>query len=633
MLTSNFLSIKSSSGVLAYAVYVGLSLIHPAYSTDSVSLNPKVYLSDGAEFKTWENQSAFSKTYYVDQNHAQASDTNAGTEDSPFRTINCAAQRVRAGERVVVNSGVYRELIRPRFGGKRCDKMISYEAAAHAKVIVKGSRVIKGWIPSKSRNSNVHDGIWMLAFKSQRFEEDNPFLIENASQADIEIMPWAKKWAGKLPYTLGRGLVFQDGQRLAQVAEYGDMQDRDGTYWVDRDDEILHIRPFGDVRPANVTLEITTQQHIFMPERTGLGFIRVKGFIFEHAGNGLPRTGVGAVYTKGGHHWIIEDNIVRQVHSVGIEIGARTDESPSGARTDMGRAARNPGCMIVRRNELYECGTGGIQGLRIKRALVEDNHIHHCGWMNVQRYWETGAIKLLLNLNTLVRSNLIHDIQAAPAIWMDYDNINSRVSRNVIYNVESSNGAIFIEASQVPNLVDHNIVINTTGSAIYQHDCDELTVAHNLVFDSTKQAVEMRICSGRRVNGRLSTCKRNRVLNNIFVRARKGVWFIDEDNVSDRNIFVDCADEFDFAQWQESGFGAHSLVANIDCRFDATNRTLTWSTDQKLPSCGVVEPCSHDFFDHPRNSITNSAGPWPYPTEKPQTLNLYPSASRKEPQL
>jgi alpha-N-arabinofuranosidase len=626
MMTSNIPSVRSFAGRLVCLAFASLCLTHSAYSTNSASLKPQVYLSNGAEFTIWENQTVFTKTYFVDQNHTQASDTNPGTEDRPFRTINCAAQRVRAGERVVVNSGIYRELVRPRFGGERGDRMISYEAAADAKVIVKGSRVIKGWVPSKLRSSKVHDSIWKAELKSQHFEEANPFLAENASKADIDVMPWASQWAGKLPYTLSRGLVFQEGRRLDQLAEYKDMHDdRSGTYWVDRENEILHIRPLGDVRPERVTIEITTQQHIFMPERTGLGFIRVKGFIFEHAGNGLPRTGVGAVCANGGHHWIIEDNIVRQVHSVGVEIGARADESQSGGPTDRERAAENPGCMIVRRNELYECGTGGIQGLRIKGALVEDNHIHHCGWMNVQRYWETGAIKLLLNVDTLVRSNLIHDIQAAPAIWMDYNNINSRVSRNVIYNVESSNGAIFIEASQVPNLVDHNIVINTTGSAIYQHDCDELTVAYNLVIDSTKQAVEMRTCSGRMVNGRPSTCKRNRVQNNIFVRAREGVWFIDEDNISDQNIFVDCDAEFDFAQWQKTGFGAHSLVADIDCSFDATNRTLIWSTDQKLPSFGIVESCSHDFFNHPRNSSAGNAGPWPYPTEMPKTLHLSPT--------
>ena len=622
MLKSNALSVKSFVSRLAS---VSLVLISSAFSADSTSLNPKVYLSNGAEFTSWENQTVFAKTYFVDQNHAQASDVNPGTEEKPFRTINWAAQRVRAGERVVVKSGIYRELVRPRFGGKGPDRMISYEAAVHAEVIVKGSRIIKNSVPSRLRNRKAPSGVWMTELKSQTFEEGNPFLTENASKADIDVMPWASQWTGKLPYTLSRGLVFQDGRRLTQVAEYPDMHQRGGTYWVDRGNEILHIRPFDKIPPEKVTIEITTQQHLFMPEGTDLGYIRVKGFMFAHAGNGLPRTGVGAVYANGGHHWIIEDNIVRQIHSVGIEIGARTDESRSGARPDTKRAALNPGRMIVRRNELYECGTGGIQGLRIKRALVEDNHIHHCGWMNVQRYWETGAIKLLLNLDTLVRSNLIHDIQAAPAIWMDYDNINSRVSRNLIYNVESSNGAIFIEASQVPNLVDHNIIVKTTGSAIYQHDCDELTVAHNLVVDSTKQAVEMRICEGRRVNGRLSTCKRNRVLNNIFVRARQGVWFIDDDNTSDRNIFVDCDADFDFAKWQGKAFGPHSLVADIDCSFDVAKRTLTWSTDHKLPSYAGVKPCKHDFFNHARAAMETSAGPLPYPTGKTKTLKLYPA--------
>ncbi len=63
------------------------------------------------------------------------------------------------------------------------------------------------------------------------------------------------------------------------------MLNRGGTYWVDEENEMLHVRPFDDIEPEKVTIEFTTHQHLFMPERTDLGYIRVKGFIFEHAGN------------------------------------------------------------------------------------------------------------------------------------------------------------------------------------------------------------------------------------------------------------------------------------------------------------------------------------------------------------
>ena len=574
-----------------------------------ISLDPPVFLPDASEFRTWEDETIYRKVYYVDRNHPQGSDDGDGTESHPFATIDKAAQVVKPGQKVVVKSGVYRELVQPRVGGTGPDAMISFEAAPDAEVIVKGSEVFEPDWQSVPEHSGK---LWRAPLPADLFGSDNPFLTQNASAADIELMPWAKEWAGKLPYTLGRGLVFQNGKRLAQQASLEDASRRKGSYWVDTEHVILYIHPYGGADPHGQAFEITTRQHILKPSVPDLGYIRVKGFIIEHAGNGFPRTGVGALFTMGGHHWIIEDNVVRQVGSVGIEIGARTDESRGSRVTDVPRAQKSPGCTIVRNNELYECGTGGIQGLRVKSALVENNRIHHCGWQDVQRYWETGAIKLLLNRGTLVRRNVITDIQAAPGIWLDYDNINSRVTQNVLVNVESVNGAIFIEASQVPNLVDRNFLWNVRGSGIYQHDCDELTIAHNFVAHCTKYAVEMRICEGRVVNGRLSTCKRNTVLNNIFIDANTGVFILDDDNRCDNNLFSAC-DTFDFDAWRARGFGTHSVQADLHASFDVEAMCLSWSCPDSLPLYAGLKICDRDFFEAKWTGEKIPAGPFTYP--------------------
>jgi len=606
------------AGLCLFLFTFSMPLSSCAGQVGYVSLDPPVMLPNGNEFKTWSDQTAYTKTYYVDLSHPAASDKNPGGKDKPFLTINKAAQVVRPGEKVVVKSGVYRELIQPRLGGEGPEKMISYETAPGAMVIVKGSQIFKPqWIKSKKG-----DRTYSAALPDDLFDSYNPFLTENASKEDIDVMPWAAQWAGKLPYTLGRGLVFQNGKRLAQQATYADLAKTPGSYWVDKKTKTLHVHALRSVDPRPLEFEITTRQHIFKPAATDLGFIRLKGFVFEQAGNGLPRTGVGAVFTNGGHHWVIEENIVRQVNSVGIEIGARTDETRGAGRADARRAGKNPGYMIVRNNELYECGTGGIQGLTVKNALVENNRIHHVGWLDVQRYWETGAIKLLLNNGTLVRKNIITNITAAPGIWMDYANINSRVTQNVLANIQSVNGAIFIEASQVPNIVDRNFVWDVKGSGIYQHDCDRLTVAHNFVANCTGKGIEMRICQGRMVGGRLSTCTKNITLNNILINAKQGIWFIDDDNTSNRNIFDNCGPPFDFAKWQEKGFGKDSLKAKINATFDPKNLKLTWSTDQQLPLFEKLKLCPQDFHNNPWPTKEASAGPFQYPTAKPTTINL-----------
>jgi len=74
-------------------------------------------LPDGSTFSFWQPQEEYTKTYYVKQQHPNASDDNPGTEEQPFKTINKSAQVLMPGERVVIGEGVYKEFVRPIRGG------------------------------------------------------------------------------------------------------------------------------------------------------------------------------------------------------------------------------------------------------------------------------------------------------------------------------------------------------------------------------------------------------------------------------------------------------------------------------------------------------------------------------------
>jgi len=334
---------------------------------------------------------------------------------------------------------------------------------------------------------------------------------------------------------------------------------------------------------------------LFKPAKVGLGYIRITGLVFEHAAGGLPRSGVGAVTTHGGHHWIIEDNKVRDCGSVGIEIGAKTNEFyDEGSREDL---ETRSGYHVVRGNTIHRCGTGGIQGHTVYRSLVEKNHILDCGWQDVERYWEAAAIKMLNVTDTVVQKNYIHDISAACGIWLDYLNVNCRVTRNVIHDVRSYHGGVFIEASQEPNLVDTNVICDVEGHGVYQHDTDRLVVANNLIVRCNQSGVHMQVCKDRMVGGRISTCKQNRVIGNVLIDCGRAMWFLDDENVSEHNVISGPGD-FDLKKWRARGLGATDALAEVEASLSRPP-VLFWSAPSPLPPVPRIDALLCDMMGQP----------------------------------
>jgi hypothetical protein len=66
-------------------------------------------------------------------------DGNAGTTDSPIRTIQKAAELARAGDTVLVHAGVYKGLVLLRFSGE-AERSITFKNAPGEKPVVDGER-------------------------------------------------------------------------------------------------------------------------------------------------------------------------------------------------------------------------------------------------------------------------------------------------------------------------------------------------------------------------------------------------------------------------------------------------------------------------------------------------------------
>lgn len=582
-------------------------------------MNMNARMPDGSEFLTWEKPAVYACTLHVDRKHPAANDANPGTQDRPFATINAAAQVVKPGERVLVHPGIYREWVRPAHGGESPERMVHFEAATPGATVISGAELYAGpWLPSAGWNGSqapASPPLWMAALPRPWFDGYNPFATVNMVQT-MEQFDFALADKNLMTgFFRRRGLVFQNGRRLTQVHRLADLHAQDGAYWIEPDGVIVHVRAFGDADPNGEHWEMTAREHAFAPETRYLGFIRVSGFIIERVADGFPVPQGGALSAARGHHWIIEDTCVRQVNAIGIDIG---QQSWLSAKPEIS------GHHIVRRNIIEECGICGLAGAGApENLLIEDNVFRRCCWQNVEAYYECAAIKFHLTRRALIRRNVILDTTDGAGIWLDWDNRHSRCCQNLIVGTRSLFGGIFIEASHVANLLDHNIILDTDGNGIYSHDSDRITVAHNLIARSRKAAVFLKLGGVKRwVNGRGATCRKHRVLNNLFADNATAIEFGTPDSQSDGNLFGTDSNQgplrihrpeenLDLDAWREfHGWDRNGARADVAVAFDREKALLSCTVSEPPPTCAILPEAKADYFGATRGGHTTVAGPF-----------------------
>ena len=331
--------------------------------------------------------------------------------------------------------------------------------------------------------------------------------------------------------------MYQDGKRLRQVSRFTELAGSEGAYWVETNGLVVHLTPFGNVDPSQSEWEITTSEQLFAPEEYNLGYIRLKGFVLELAGNGFPFP-----------------QRVRSRRCTGITGFLRTTRS--GGRTVWGWISDRReelsllpippdriGHHIVRGNTFIECGICGLCGPILRDTLIEDNTFRGNAWHDVEELAESAGIKTHQNANVLVQRNRVYDTLHGPGIYLDNLNENCRITRNVVVNTGSLNtdapgpgtGGIYVEASQSPNWVDHNVVWNSTRTnGIYSFFISNLTVAHNLVGGCAGAGI-MLVDVGGRPEG--NPGGGNRILNNLLVDNGWQITLRTPKNVCNHNLF------------------------------------------------------------------------------------------------
>ena len=388
-------------------------------------------------------------------------DSHPGTTAAPLRSIQRAADLAQPGDVITVHEGVYRERVSPPRGGESDSKRIVYQAAPGERVEIKGSEVIKNW-------AKVQDGVWKATIQNSFFGGFNPY-------GDLIRGDWFEP-KGREHHT---GAVYLNGEWLTEAAKLEEVLGPLGAtpLWfgrVDKDSTTIWAQ-FKGLNPNDELVEINVRRTVFFPEKTGVNFITVRGFIMRYAATpwAPPTAGqVGLIGTHWSKGWIIENNTISHSVCSGISLGKYGDEFDNTSRDTaegyvktIERALLNGwnketiGHHLVRNNAISHCEQAGIVGsLGAAFSTVAGNVIHDIHVRQLFTGAEMAGIKFHAAIDVEISRN--HIYRTTRGLWLDWMAQGTRVTANLFHENQSED--LFMEVDHGPFLVDNNIFLSPT---------------------------------------------------------------------------------------------------------------------------------------------------------------------------
>jgi alpha-L-arabinofuranosidase len=405
-----------------------------------------------ATFGLWANATE----YHVATTGNDAAD---GTKRSPLRTIQRAADFAQPGDTITVHAGMYRERVAPPRGGTSDNKRIVYRAAPGERVEIKGSEIVKGWV-------KVQDDVWKTTLPNSFFGAFNPY--NDPIRGD-----WFNG-KGRAHHT---GAVYLNGEWLIEAARLEDVLKPAGEVglWfgqVETNSTSLWAQ-FKGINPNEQTVEINVRRTVFYPEKTGINYLTVRGFVLRDAATQwAPPTAeqIGVIGTHWSKGWTIESNVVSHSVCSGIALGKYGDQwdntsadTAEGYVKTIDRALENGwnketiGHHVVRNNEVSHCEQAGIVGsLGSAFCTVTGNTIHDIHVRQLFTGAEMAGIKFHAAIDTVISHN--HIYRTCRGLWLDWMAQGTRVTGNLFHENRSED--LFMEVNHGPFLVDNNVFLS-----------------------------------------------------------------------------------------------------------------------------------------------------------------------------
>jgi len=440
--------------------------------------------------------------------NANAGRDGNGTKEMPFRHINDAAKVAKAGDKVLVYPGIYREYVNPIHAGTE-DERIVYRSVEPLGAIITGAEQIKNWV-------HYEGNVWVCRVNNSIFGDYNPYTTYVYGD-------WYFAKADK-----HTGCVYLNDKALyetatleecikAEVYECSWVPEESVYKWyteqdTEKDETIIYAN-FQGKNPNEEKVEINVRRMCFFPAETGVNYITVSGFnINKAATTWAPPAAfqdgmIGPHWSKG---WIIEDCDISNSKCSGISLGKYMDpdnnhyftykyvKSPTQMERDAvcrgqyhGWLKEKVGGHIIRRNNIHHCEQGGIIGrMGGVFSIIEDNHIHHINNMMELGGAEISGIKLHAAIDVIMRRNHIH--HCTMGIWCDWEAQGTRLTQNLLHDNQRPKFArsleggmmsqdIFVEVSHGPTLIDNNIMLSDVS---LRFATQGVAMVHNLICGS-----------------------------------------------------------------------------------------------------------------------------------------------------
>ena len=439
--------------------------------------------------------------YYV---NANAPREGNGLKETPFRYINDAAKVAKPGDEVIVAPGVYREYVNPVYAGLE-DARITYRSEKPLAAVITGAELLTGW-------KKVKGTTWTARVNNGIFGAYNPY-VEKV-EGDWYFSPIVRHTGAVFLNDL---MMYECGSLKECEAGKPDphawTQEEAKYLWYTEQDgnETVLYANFHGKDPNKQKVEISVRRNCFMPDKTGVGYITVSGFVITKAATTWAPPAayqdgmIGPHWSKG---WIIEDCEVSNSRCCGISLGKYLDpendmyffhkkvKSPTQMERDAvcrgqyhGWLKEKVGSHIIRRCNVHHCEQTGIVGrMGGVFSTIEDCHIHHI--CNSQQLGgaETAGIKLHAGIDVTIRRNHIHN--CIMGIWLDWEAQGARITQNLMHDNcrpegrEQARGAmfstdIFIEVGHGPTLIDNNVLMSPVSITI---PSEGIACVHNLVL-------------------------------------------------------------------------------------------------------------------------------------------------------